>query len=319
MTALPRNARARRVYARRKKEGPRDRNAARKANPSAAREKARRYTEGVKNEVFRAYGDVCSCCGEHRRPFLTIDHVNDDGARETATAGYQLYLKIRRLGFPEAYRLLCYNCNAGRYRNGGVCPHKEEKMKTKIIALAGRAGSGKSTCSKFLEEAAGAKRFSIADPLKRLAQAVMGFSDAQLWGTQAEKEAIDPRYGMSARQFLIRLGDNARKVLGDRVWIDGCRKAIYDSGASLAVVEDLRYPNEAEIFALEDDATVIRLGCPDAQSSVDPNAPSEAGVDAIDPRFVAVELVATRSPGAEKLLTTFKSLKCVRAALERAS
>lgn len=189
-------------------------------------------------------------------------------------------------------------------------------MQTKIIALAGRAGSGKSTCAKLLKDSAGAVEFSIADPLKRLAQSIMDFSDEQLWGTQAQKEAVDPRYGMSAREFLIRLGDNARKVLGDRVWIDGCRKAIRDSGARLVVVSDVRYANEAEIFALEDDATVIRLACPDAQSSVDRNAPSEAGVDAIDPRYVAVELAAPRSPNAEKLLTTFKSLKCVRAALE---
>jgi hypothetical protein len=187
-------------------------------------------------------------------------------------------------------------------------------MQTKIIALAGRAGSGKSTCAKFLKESAGAVEFSIADPLKRLAQAVMDFSDEQLWGTQAEKEAIDPRYGMSARQFLIKLGDNARKILGDRVWIDGCLRAIGESGAKLAVVSDVRYPNEAEVFALAG-ATVLRLACPDAQSNVDPNAPSEAGVDAIDPRYVAVEIAAPRSPNAEKLLTTFKSLKCVRAAL----
>ncbi len=43
---------------------------------------------------------------------------------------------------------------------------------------------------------------SLASPLKRIAQVTMGFSDAQLYGTQEEKEAIDPRYGMSARVFL---------------------------------------------------------------------------------------------------------------------
>lgn len=185
---------------------------------------------------------------------------------------------------------------------------------TKTFALAGRAGSGKSTCAKFLKDHAGAVEFSIADPLKRLAQSIMDFSDEQLWGTQAQKEAIDPRYGFSAREFLIRLGDNARKILGDRVWIDGCLRSIERSGAPVAVVSDVRYPNEAEVFALAG-ATVIRLRCPDAASCVDPNAPSERGVDEIDPRYVAAEVAAPRSPNAEKLLTTFKSLKCVRAAL----
>lgn len=24
----------------------------------------------------------------------------------------------------DRYQLLCFNCNCGRHRNGGVCPHK---------------------------------------------------------------------------------------------------------------------------------------------------------------------------------------------------
>lgn len=25
-----------------------------------------------------------------------------------------------------AFQLLCYNCNLGRYHNGGTCPHKDQ-------------------------------------------------------------------------------------------------------------------------------------------------------------------------------------------------
>jgi hypothetical protein len=27
-------------------------------------------------------------------------------------------------GYPEGFQVLCMNCNWGRYRNGGVCPHE---------------------------------------------------------------------------------------------------------------------------------------------------------------------------------------------------
>jgi hypothetical protein len=38
----------------------------------------------------------------------------------------RLFCHLRLLGFPNKhkYRVLCWNCNCGRTRNGGVCPHK---------------------------------------------------------------------------------------------------------------------------------------------------------------------------------------------------
>jgi hypothetical protein len=27
-------------------------------------------------------------------------------------------------GFPKGFQTLCMNCNWGKYRNGGQCPHK---------------------------------------------------------------------------------------------------------------------------------------------------------------------------------------------------
>lgn len=36
----------------------------------------------------------------------------------------RLYRSLKRRGFPkDRFRLLCANCNLGRYLNGGVCPH----------------------------------------------------------------------------------------------------------------------------------------------------------------------------------------------------
>jgi hypothetical protein len=27
-------------------------------------------------------------------------------------------------GFPDGFQTLCFNCNVGKYKNGGVCPHQ---------------------------------------------------------------------------------------------------------------------------------------------------------------------------------------------------
>lgn len=35
---------------------------------------------------------------------------------------------IRKHGAaPGQYRVLCHNCNQGRYFNGGTCPHEDER------------------------------------------------------------------------------------------------------------------------------------------------------------------------------------------------
>lgn len=84
----------------------------------------------VKAVVYDAYGKRCSCCGETNQLFLTLDHVNDDGVehRKTVKQGTQLMYWLIRLDFPETIQLLCFNCNCGRQRNGGVCPHESTAL-----------------------------------------------------------------------------------------------------------------------------------------------------------------------------------------------
>jgi hypothetical protein len=88
------------------------------------REKRRAYKQAVKREVFAAYGGaICVCCGEMHMEFLSIDHVDGDGAehRKTVHQG-NLYFWLKAHGFPPGFRVLCLNCNfsLGHY---GYCPH----------------------------------------------------------------------------------------------------------------------------------------------------------------------------------------------------
>ncbi len=81
----------------------------------------------LKKIVFEHYGAVCDCCGENEVRFLTIDHINNDGAehRKEVAAGAVFFKWIIINNFPNTVRILCFNCNSGRYHNGGVCPHEE--------------------------------------------------------------------------------------------------------------------------------------------------------------------------------------------------
>lgn len=80
-------------------------------------------------EVIDAYGGAkCVCCGENNIKFLTIDHVDGGGNEHRRQIGSpNIYGWLRRNNYPKGFQVLCYNCNCGRARNGGICPHKESK------------------------------------------------------------------------------------------------------------------------------------------------------------------------------------------------
>lgn len=92
--------------------------------------KQRSQLLSLKLEMIVAYGGGCACCGEMAYEFLTLDHVNRDGAQHRRTVGStkQVYMDLKRRGWPkDGYRLLCMNCNfATRY--GDPCPHELEAL-----------------------------------------------------------------------------------------------------------------------------------------------------------------------------------------------
>lgn len=95
-------------------------------NWEANKASRKRFYEKLKAQVYDHYGRVCSCCGETEERFLTIDHVNGDGShqRKEVSAGHVFFRWIINNGFPKSLRILCFNCNAGRFHNGGTCPHQ---------------------------------------------------------------------------------------------------------------------------------------------------------------------------------------------------
>lgn len=89
----------------------------------------------LRQETLAAYGGKCACCGEKKLEVLTIDHVNNDGAkhRRQVGAGSVLYAWLRKNGFPkDGFQVLCFNCNRARYYHG-ICPHQLEVRESSTL------------------------------------------------------------------------------------------------------------------------------------------------------------------------------------------
>lgn len=97
------------------------------------RAKAKRESVALKLEVMTHYGGFCECCGEDDIRFLTLDHIRQNGAQHrkeigsVAKSGF--YFWVKRNGFPSFLRVLCFGCNVAAFRNGGICPHQETRLR----------------------------------------------------------------------------------------------------------------------------------------------------------------------------------------------
>jgi hypothetical protein len=92
--------------------------------------KTKRLQAVCKDAVFTAYGGYkCACCGEIEAMFLSIDHIHNNGNIERKAGLYSgngtgFYQWLRKNNFPSGYQVLCMNCQIGKHKNGGVCPHQ---------------------------------------------------------------------------------------------------------------------------------------------------------------------------------------------------
>ena len=101
------------------------------------------------------------------------------------------------------------------------------------------------------------KTYHFADYLKKISMDLFDLTRQQVYGSDADKNTDTP-YGMTAREFLQYLGTDIMRKIKDSVWVDCTIKLIKHEDPSIAVVPDVRFPNEVK--AIHDaGGIVIRL------------------------------------------------------------
>jgi len=69
--------------------------------------------------AFEHYGELCAICGTTINIFLTIDHINNNGAthrkqKAGKNGGHNIYAWLRKNNYPEGFQTLCFNCNCAK-------------------------------------------------------------------------------------------------------------------------------------------------------------------------------------------------------------
>ena len=97
-----------------------------------------------------------------------------------------------------------------------------------IIGISGLAGAGKDTVADILVREHGFVKVSFADPLKQITRKVFAFTDEQLWGSSAARNAEDKRYPrpdgsfLTPREALQTLGTEWGRQCYPDTWVKMC-------------------------------------------------------------------------------------------------
>lgn len=112
-----------------------------------------------------------------------------------------------------------------------------------IIALAGKAGSGKDTVASILVHPFSLDSIAaFAAPIKAMIDAGFGIDMDIL--TREEKERPDPVIGISPRQLAQTLGTEWGRALDPDLWVKAFARRTESMHSRLIVITDCRFPNE---------------------------------------------------------------------------
>lgn len=131
---------------------------------------------------------------------------------------------------------------------------------TKIIALAGRKQSGKTTASETIKDYSCSVLgydpdkvviYNFADPLKRqICMDILGLSYDECYGDDEFKNKLtDLEWDgkkLSARDVMQFIGTDIFRKMKHNVWADATLNRIKKESPQIAIIADCRFPNEVE-------------------------------------------------------------------------
>jgi hypothetical protein len=169
-----------------------------------------------------------------------------------------------------------------------------------IIGVCGRKRHGKDSVGNILRKEYGFSATAFADAVKRVAMDVYGLSWDQCYGDGPEKEAVEPRWGLSPRVIMQRIGTEVGRSIHTDTWVKHTLDNIQAAATGQLftwrddftqgfvrvglvrtqwVITDVRFPNEAEAIRAAGGQVwkVVRpsLGVPTDEH------PSETSVDLV--------------------------------------
>ena len=145
-----------------------------------------------------------------------------------------------------------------------------------IIGLVGKAGSGKSTVADILENAYNFEHLAFADELKWNVMSDFEINEYSVYNTRG-KEIIDPRYNLTPREILQKVGSFYREFQ-ENFWVNKVHKKISSRPTLDFCISDVRYPNELEMIKKED-GYIIKIERDDRVEITNSNHASEISLD----------------------------------------
>jgi hypothetical protein len=140
-----------------------------------------------------------------------------------------------------------------------------------LIGISGNIGSGKTTASNYIVNKYSFQEYNFADPIKKIAS-IFGFTRNQLYGTQQQKLEIHEQWGISAREFLQKVGTDLFRnklhtvipnmKIDKSIWCDILKQKIDKSSRTL--ISDIRFIDEASTIR-ELGGYIIRIERPNIE------------------------------------------------------
>lgn len=121
---------------------------------------------------------------------------------------------------------------------------------SKLVGVTGFAGSGKSTIARMIGAEYPVVSYQrFAGPIKAALRAI-GLSDEELDGT-GKGQPCELLCGNTPRYAMQTLGTEwGRKLIGETIWVKAVEKRCVEllSRGWLVIIDDVRFPNEAEMI-----------------------------------------------------------------------